>query len=185
MTLSKNVITDKIIKKVNSMNINKSNKNRRKANNFINFNCQIIKSQLKKHNEYKSLLNKIDASTSCEPIFLSIKSNKQNQKKLTNLIFKSNTFKLFSKFLEKYKSTDNLQTENYQKQKLFLQRIQRSLDIFFIADKIYYLFNKERNNRKGDNKNINNNNNKLFNNDISNTHFSTIYFSSIGIKFKR
>ena len=28
------------------MNINKSNKNRRKANNFINFNSQIIKSQL-------------------------------------------------------------------------------------------------------------------------------------------
>jgi len=58
------------------MNINKSNKNRRKANNFINFNSQIIKSQLRKHNEYQSLFNKIDLSTSCEPIFLSIKSNK-------------------------------------------------------------------------------------------------------------
>ena len=34
---------------------------------------------------------------------------------MTNLIFKSNTFKLFSKFLEKYKNIDNLQPENYKK----------------------------------------------------------------------
>ena len=79
------------------------------------------------------MFNKIDLSTSCEPNFLSIKSNKQIRKRLTNLIFKSNTFKSFSKFLEKYKNIDNLQTENYKKKEI----------IFF----------KEFNN-----KNINNNN---------------------------
>ena len=90
-TLSQNVITDKIIKKVNSLNINKSNKSREKTNNFINFHAQIIKLQLRKHNEYKSLFDKIDLSTPCESIFLSNKSNKQNKKRLTNFKFKSNT----------------------------------------------------------------------------------------------
>ena len=33
-TLSQNAITNKIIKKVNSLNINKSNKNKAKINNF-------------------------------------------------------------------------------------------------------------------------------------------------------
>ena len=114
-TLSQNVITDKIIKKVNSLNINKSNKNREKTNNFINFHAQNIKLQLRKHNEYKSLFDKTDLSTPCESIFLSNKSNKQNNKRLVNLKFKSNKNKLFSKFLQKYKNEDNLQTENNKK----------------------------------------------------------------------
>jgi len=113
--LSKNVITDKIIKKVNSININKSNKNREKSNNFINFHTQTIKSELRKHIEYKSLFDKMDLSIPCESIFLSTKSNRQNQKRLTNLKFKSNKNILFSKFLEKYKNIDNLQTENNKK----------------------------------------------------------------------
>ena len=153
-TLSQNVITDKIIKKVNSLNINKSNKNREKTNNFINFHAQNIKLQLRKHNEYKSLFDKIDLSTPCESIFLSNKSNKQNNKRLVNLKFKSNKNKLFSKFLQKYKNEDNLQTENNKKTEIS--------------------FFNEFNNKKI-------NNNKLFNDDISKTHFSTMYFSSTGI----
>ena len=153
-TLSQNVITDKIIKKVNSLNINKSNKNREKTNNFINFHAQNIKLQLRKHNEYKSLFDKTDLSTPCESIFLSNKSNKQNNKRLMNLKFKSNKNKLFSKFLQKYKNEDNLQTENNKKTEIS--------------------FFNEFNNKKI-------NNNKLFNDDISKTHFSTMYFSSTGI----
>ena len=153
-TLSQNVITDKIIKKVNSLNINKSNKNREKTNNFINFHAQNIKLQLRKHNEYKSLFNKINLSTQCESIFLLNKSNKQNNKRLVNLKFKSNKNKLFSKFLQKYKNEDNLQTENNKKTEIS--------------------FFNEFNNKKI-------NNNKLFNDDISKTHFSTMYFSSTGI----
>ena len=153
--LSKNVITDKIIKKVNSININKSNKNREKANNFINFHTQTIKLELRKHIEYKSLFDKKDLSTPCESIFLSSKPNTQNHKRLTNLKFKSNKNKLFSKFLEKYNNIDNLQTENNKKTEIS--------------------FFNEFNNKKI------NNNNKLFNDDISKTHFSTMYFSSTGI----
>ena len=154
-TLSQNVITDEIIKKVNSININKSNKNREKANNFINFHTQTIKLELRKHIKYKSLFDKKDLSTPCESIFLSSKPNTQNYKRLTNLKFKSNKNKLFSKFLEKYNNIDNLQTENNKKTEIS--------------------FFNEFNNKKI------NNNNKLFNDDISKTHFSTMYFSSTGI----
>jgi len=69
-TLSQNAITDKIIKKVNSININKSNKNREKTNNFVNFHTQTIKLELRKHIEYKSLFDKKDLSTPCESFFL-------------------------------------------------------------------------------------------------------------------
>ena len=71
-----------------------------------------------------------------------------------NLKFKSNKNKLFSKFLQKYKNEDNLQTENNKKTEIS--------------------FFNEFNNKKI-------NNNKLFNDDISKTHFSTMYFSSTGI----
>ena len=114
-TLSPNVITDNIIKKVNSLNINKSNKNREKSNNFINFHTQTIKLQLRKNNEYKSLFDKIDLSSPCESIYLSTKSNNQNRRRLTNIKFKPNKKKLFNKIFKKYKNTDNLQTENNKK----------------------------------------------------------------------
>ena len=151
-TLSPNVITDNIIKKVNSLNINKSNKNREKSNNFINFHTQTIKLQLRKNNEYKSLFDKMDLSSPCESIFLSPKSNNQNQRRLTNIKFKPNKNKLFNKIFKKYKNTDNLQTENNKKAEI--------------------IFLNEFNNKKI------NNNNKLFKDDMSKTHFSTIYISS-------
>ena len=153
-TLSQNAITNKIIKKVNSLNMNKSNKNKAKINNFINFHIQTIKLKLRKHNEYKSLLDKMDLSLSGDSIFLSTKSNKKNRKRLMNLKLKSNKNKLFNLFLKKYKSTDKEQTENNKK-----------TEISFFKE-----FNKK-----------NKNNNKLFNDDVSKTHFSTMYFSSIGI----
>ena len=49
------------------------------------------------------MFNKIDLSTPCESIFLSTKSNK---------------YKLFNKFLEKYKNIDNLELKIIKKQKL-------------------------------------------------------------------
>jgi len=154
-TLSQNVITNKIIKKVNSLNISKSNKNKEKENNFINFHRQTIKLQLRKHNEYKSLIDKIDLSSPSKSIFLSTKSSKTNQKRLMNLKLKSNKNKFFSLFFEKYKNTGNEQTENNKKTEIS--------------------FFKEFNNKKI------NNNNKIFNEEISKTHFSTICFSSTGI----
>ena len=155
-TLSQNGITNKIIKKVNSLYINKSTKNKDKTNNFIDFYTQTLKLKLRKHNEYKSLLDRIDLSTPSDSIFLSTKSNKQNQKRLMNVKLQSNKNKLFNMLIEKYKNTDNEQTGNNKK-----------TEISF--------YNEFNNNQKI------NNNNKLFNDDISKTHFSTMYFSSTGI----
>ena len=154
-TLSQYVLTDKIIKKINNLNINKSNKKRENSNNLRNFHIQTIKLQLRKHNEYRSLFDKIDLSSPCESIYLSTKSNNQNRKRLTNLKLKPNKNKLLCKFLEKYNNTDNLQTENNNKTEIS--------------------FFKEFNNKQI------NKNNKLFNDDINKTHFSTMYFSSTGI----
>ena len=161
---SQNIITNRMIKTLNEIKPNKTNKDKIKKEYLRNFHTEIIKLKFRKNKKFRSLFD-INISSPSETLFTSPHSNKKLQKRIMNLKSKTNK-NIFSNIL-----INNINTNTVNNSEIEIglkdknQRNEKSNS--YMSD-----INNDRPMNK--NKFLNN---QLLSNDISKTHFTTMYFS--------